>query len=416
MANKFTRTFDLGSLERYRKGLQSNYGKYNDPTYLGFVLMFNDNDVNKSPLLVRDDNGEQIGSALNYLKSIGDSQRFEYLKAFQKLLFDTNYWMPWFWQTIGGVDTIWDYKNLKDPYKGGDSSILTIDTLESVDMRVTAMMDLYRRSCFDYNNRREILPDNLRMFEVTIFIQEIRNIQVDYGTIGNALNTVNSLANSTGLPGLSPLPFETPSQKAARETASITNEFGANLMFTLKYCEFDTDKSSGVYSTFSNAVPTEMAQQLVIHYQNVDESYLNPTIINAPPGYDPSGHYFPEYAKLPDPSSTGANNIGSLINGLKNDPDFVANMASSLGKNLADAAIGSAANAIDGLAAAGLNSIQGKLSRLLLGNVYGFSPSNILTSLQQGSLLSLGPQFQNISNQQSQNNENNPTNLGNNFR
>jgi hypothetical protein len=45
--------------------------------------------------------------------------------------------------------------------------------------------------------------------------------------------------------------------------------------------------------------------------------------------------------------------------------------------------------------------------------VYGFSPSNILTSLQQGSLLSLGPQVQNISNQSNQQNQNNPADLGN---
>jgi hypothetical protein len=48
-----TRTYDLATIERFRKGLQADYGKYNDPTYLGFVLLFNDYDVRESPHDVR---------------------------------------------------------------------------------------------------------------------------------------------------------------------------------------------------------------------------------------------------------------------------------------------------------------------------------------------------------------------------
>ena len=412
MANKFTRTFDLGSLERYKKGLQNNYGKYNDPTYLGFVLLFNDYDIEESPLLVKDDNGEIVGSALNYLKNIGQTDRFEYLKAFQRLLFDTNFWMPWFWQSITGIDKVWDYGNLKDPYKGGTESILTIETLESIDMRITALMDLYRRSCFDYEFRREILPANLRKFQVSVFIQEIRNIQVDFGTLGNALNVVNNLTPAFGGPEVK-LPFETPAQKAAAETAAITNEFGANLMFTLRFCEFDTDKSSSVYSTFSNAEAQQMVQQMVISYENIDESYINPTAFNVASGYTASGNYFPEFAKLPSPDTAGGTSLSEMVNKLKNDPDFIEDKMGGFAKNLGAAAADAALNAVDSLAARAANEVQGKLSRLLLGNVYGFSPSNILTSLQQGSLLSLGPQVQNIANQFNQQDQNKPSNLGN---
>jgi hypothetical protein len=413
MANKFTRTFDLGSLERYKKGLQNDYGKYNDPTYLGFVFLFNDYDVLESPLLVRDDNGEKVGSALNYLKNINQPQRFEYLKAFQRLLFDTNYWMPWFWQSISGIDKVWDYNKLKDPYKGGEESILTIETLESIDMRITAMMDLYRKACFDYEYRREILPANLRMFQLSVFVQEIRNIQVDYGSVGNALNTINNVTNAFGGPGSLKLPFETPAQKAAAETASVTNDFGANLMYTLRFCEFETDKSASVYSNFSNSEAQQMVQQLVISYENIDESYINPTALNIASGYNPAGNYFPEFAKLPSPETDGGASLSDTVNSLKNDPDFVQDKMSGFAKNLGAAAAGAALNAVDSLAASAVNNVQGRLSRLLLGNVYGFSPSNILTSLQQGSLLSLGPQVQNISNQSNQQNQNNPADLGN---
>ena len=214
-----TRTFDLSTIERFRKGLQSNYGKYNDPTYLGFVLLFNDYDTEKSPLLVRGE--KKVGSTLNYLASINDGQRFQYLKLFQELLLDTNYWMPWYWQTIEGIDKIWDYNELKDPYKGGDDAIVKITTLESIDLRITALMDLYRKACFDYEFRREIVPSNLRKFQVTIFIQEIRNIQINFGSTANALNAYNNATQAFGGSPLT-LPFETPQQKAARDTASVS--------------------------------------------------------------------------------------------------------------------------------------------------------------------------------------------------
>lgn len=412
MAINLNRTFDLSILERYKKGLQANYGKFNDPTYLGFILMFNDYDTHFSPLLVSDPNKK--GSALYYLRSIGDVQRFEYLKAFQKLLSETNYWMPWYWQSIQGIDKVWDYNDLTDPYKGGQDAILTITTLESVDMRITALMDLYRKACFDYEYRREIIPANLRIFQLTIFIQEIRSFQTDFGTIGNALNTFNSASNAFGGVNYTPS-FETPLQKSATETASVTNEFGANLMFTLNFCEFESDKSSSVYSTFSNSEPEQMAQQLVISYENIDNTYLNPLAGQLPAGFMPFGHYFPQYLKMPAIETSDGLSFAEKARKLADDPDYRKDVMSGPAKQAGAAAANAALNSLDNLGSQAQNLVEGRLNRLLLGNVYGFSPSNILTSLQQGSLLSLGPQIQNIANS-SQPEQNNPANLGNIYR
>lgn len=407
-----TRTFDLTTIERFRKGLQSNYGKYNDPTYLGFVLLFNDYDVERSPLLVKDE--KQVGSALNYLSAINDGPRFQYLKLFQELLLDTNYWMPWYWQSIEGIDKIWDYNELKDPFKGGDDAIVKISTLESIDLRITALMDLYRKACFDYEFRREIVPANLRKFQVTIFIQEIRNIQVEFGTINNALNAYNSATQAFGRNPVS-LPFETPQQKSARETARVSNEFGANLMFTLKYCEFQPDKSSGNFGTVSMSGGEPASQIVQFKYDSIDESYLNPTITNAPPGYSTAGNNYPYLDNLPDPESGSGMSFMEKAKKLATDPDYAKDVATSAAKNAGTALANSALSAVDTLTKKGVDAASGQINRLLLGNVFGFSPSNALTSLQQGSLLSLGPQFQNIAQSTNNGDKNAPSNLGNNF-
>lgn len=375
-----TRTFDLSTIERFRKGLQAKYGMYNDPTYLGFVLLFNDYDVDRSPLLCRD-NGERVGTALNYLKSIGDGPRFEYLKLFQELLFDTNYWMPWYWQGIEGLDKIWDYKALADPYKGGTDASIKITTLESIDLRITALMDLYRRACFDYEFRREIIPSNLRKFQVTIFVQEIRNIQVDLGSIDKTLGVVNDLnrtfnngANPIALPGNR----ETAQQAAGKSTARISNEFGANMMFTLKYCEFDSDKSSGNWGSLSMAGGDPASQIITFNYDSIDESYLNPTIINSPPGYSSAGMNYSFLEKLPDPESGNGKSMLDKINELRKNPDGIKNIMKTEAKNAGAALEQAALNRVDTLVGQGLNAINGRLNRLLLGNVYGFSPSAFL--------------------------------------
>jgi len=399
-----TRTFDLSTIERFRKGLHANYGMYNDPTYLGFVLLFNDYDVEKSPLLVRDAN--QVGSALNYLKAIDDGPRFEYLKLFQDLLFDTNYWMPWYWQGIEGLDKVWDYKKLADPYKGGTDSVIEITTLESIDLRITALMDLYRRACFDYEFRREIVPSNLRKFQVTIFIQEVRNIQVDLGAIDGALNTINNISrtiNPMSNPLTLPGNMETPQQKEGRATARIANEFGANMMFTLKYCEFDSDKSSGNWGSLNMAGGEPATQQISFTYDSIDESYLNPTIQNLPQGFNAAGMNYSFLDKLPDPITGSGKSFLQKISDLKDDPDGRRAVMNSAANNAGAALQQAALNQVDTLVAQGVNAIEGRLNRLLLGNVYGFSPSDFLSdpagatinALQNGVVNALSPKHDN---------------------
>lgn len=409
------RTFDLSTIERFRKGLHANYGMYNDPTYLGFVLLFNDYDIEKSPLLVRDAN--QVGSALNYLKAIDDGPRFEYLKLFQDLLFDTNYWMPWYWQAIEGLDKIWDYKKLADPYRGGNDSVIKITTLESIDLRITALMDLYRRACFDYEFRREILPSNLRKFQVTIFVQEIRNIQADFGAIDGAISIINNIStainpktNPLNLPGN----METPQQKKGRETARIANEFGANMMFTLKYCEFDSDKSSGNWGTLNMAGGEPATQQISFTYDSIDESYLNPTIQNMPRGFNAAGMNYSFLDKLPDPVTSDGRSFLQKIADLQDDPDFsTKDVMKTAAKNAGAALQQAALNQIDTLVSSGINAVNGRLNRLLLGNVYGFSPSEFLAdpanatvrALRNGVVNGFGPRENNT-----------PGNLGNAFK
>ena len=122
---------------KFTKGLLSQDGPYQDPTALGFQFLFDFIDVPGSPLLIESE--EVAGSALFYLKSIGDTKRLTYLKEFIKLLKMINKDSPWYWQSVEGIpdalkNEMWEGTG-KSGFIGGADRPITINCLESIDLR-----------------------------------------------------------------------------------------------------------------------------------------------------------------------------------------------------------------------------------------------------------------------------------------
>ena len=116
---------------------------------------------------------ETVGG--EYGKGLADN-----LNAFKKLLMKINTEMPWFWQTISGLEQSQIYEKLAEPYWGAKDPKLEIECLEeNVDLTAISLMDLYKKSVFDFNRWIEIIPFNLRHFRMGIYITEIRQFQQD---------------------------------------------------------------------------------------------------------------------------------------------------------------------------------------------------------------------------------------------
>jgi len=210
----------------FLKGFKlSESGKNEDPTYLGFKIVFDpgilpinpDYGWAPSPLL-RAQNytltngagaatnlGNPFGqpqyerresdvtyySAYNYLLEReanfpgGDTQRrAQAIRQFQKLLQEINTNSPWFFQSIEGLDRL--DKISKSGFQDSDGAdsfspqrtqdkTLTINCLESLNLRITALADLYNQATFDADNMRYLVPRNMRKFTMWIFVTEIRN-------------------------------------------------------------------------------------------------------------------------------------------------------------------------------------------------------------------------------------------------
>ncbi|HRW22476.1 MAG TPA: hypothetical protein P5509_10930, partial [Bacteroidales bacterium] len=189
----------------------SSFDAYNwqDPTILGFAIHFSfeepfsefDLDNLSNSLLLPETNEY---SAINYLKSINEPKRAKYLREFIKLLKNIQTVTPWYFQSISGIDKLLTI----DPKKGwhpGEGAEIEIQMLESIDLRVSLLIDLYRKAAWDEHYRRWMLPENMKWFKVKIIISEFRDFHMtnktmnslpehDENTAGAPLSGVNENA------------------------------------------------------------------------------------------------------------------------------------------------------------------------------------------------------------------------------
>lgn len=173
--SKFLRSSrDLG-----KRGVLLN--DYDEPTYIGFWVEFdfvtpsltNSDfiDYNRMPNgLLGDVRG--LYSAERYLKSINEERKAQSINAFRKLLHDVSKETPDAIKSISGIDTLYRL----DPQKSwrASESIITLNFDESIDNRITAMFDLYRRGSFDETFMRWCLPDIHRYFKMNVYLTEFR--------------------------------------------------------------------------------------------------------------------------------------------------------------------------------------------------------------------------------------------------
>jgi hypothetical protein len=365
------------------------YFLYQDPTILGFKLFFNFNSPS-SRLLSEKEN--LSNSALNYLTNIGQIERAYYLKRFVEHLRKINNDTPWFFQTITGLGVAWKRGFNEEtflPALPNDRKI-TINCIESIDLRITALMDLYRKACFDWNYRREIIPWNLRTFDVWIYVYEARIINrtgepsrtkiadikkllklgadrqytqnkqlLGSDPFESELDLASKIVKGaqTGLDniteGISGIANKINSSISSKESANTINPYINRLLFKFKQCEFLPDESGDAFDDLGLVDENKTIQQkIVFSYKNVEEENLNNI-------YSPAVKISDDILRILD--SVALDDLSSHgLFGVDN-PYFnkiAAPLASIVAKK-AEVLLGREANS------------------LFLGNVFGFSPSDL---------------------------------------
>ncbi len=436
----------------FLKGFKlSNSGKNEDPTYLGFKIMFDFGNLTvdpnygwaPSPLLKREnysiDNSsmaESINnpfgqpqyaasnpqlmyySAYNYLLQREGSfdaennrtKRANAILQFTKLLQEINANSPWFFQSIDGLDKLsqvsrsgFQTSNQFDAFDTQRTAekYLNIKTLESINLRISALAELYNQATFDYDNMRWLVPRNLRKFTMWIFVTEIRNFfktsrlinssttLTAIDSLSNLLQTNNNAGSSigSGLSSLTSDPVGGSDSGRGNSFSSFTNnilgqsgisndiaalsnqtdQLGIKpvMIYECQQCEFDFSETTPIKSTIdmgsSSAEPETNQFRIYVGKVRTKSQYPNirgdgkPLILAD--GYDQNR------SSLQD---LGASDALSLEQLLGNAGQLLTNVVS---------------NAVSDLVNEGIRSLSDRflsgLDQSLLGNIYSFNPTQL---------------------------------------
>lgn len=323
-----------------------------DPTYLGFNLMFPIDAPLFQPESAQDD--LQLTSAIAYLNQRSPT-RAMYLKAFTTGMRRINQERPWYWQTIEGLGDAWS-RNMtdpKDPYVGtkpGEG--ITIGCLEAIDLKLTALFSLYRLAVYDNKYRRFMLPQNLRYFTCHVQVIEIRNFR----TATNWLSAISGgkwddfMAGKDG--------------DVKGNILDYVNDNTSAVSFVFEDCEWNVKTSGKVFDGVNNTGPDMAKTSIQFSYGNIKED-------SQFSGYD--GRLKGDFREIDDGKNTSVDEDGDFKYDAK---QAVTSFAKDQLANQANGALNSAERAASGFA-----------QSFALGNVYG-SRNKLMAGLNNPAALS----------------------------
>ena len=199
-------------------------------------------------------NAHYRNTAYNYLLVNDEVERAEMLKQFIILLSDINSSAPWYFQEISGLDGALERKIFSD----GEVKLedkprqFTIKCLQDAyDNRIGTLLDLYRAACFSYQNKKEIVPANLRKFNMGILVFNAP-IRGKSGKSGDKYNMITIPDSNTT--------FYVPSAK----------------LIEFRNCEFDYNSAKSAWGTLNTTDDAFSPEYTItINYDDAYESRYN---------------------------------------------------------------------------------------------------------------------------------------------
>ena len=212
MSNYFSYSNVLNDIVKFKKSGSRNGGEFNyadtpGQKYFKLFFYFNNGDIDgvssgaQNGLLsptwlingVNDSNYYLYNSAWSYLKMNYEDERAELLKQFVNLLSNISSESPWYFSELSGVDAALERPVYKEFKFEEDRKKISIKCLpDAYDDRIATLLDLYRSIVWSWSMKREVLPTNLRKFDMGLFIFDAPttpyNSRSNY--IGNEFNDI----------------------------------------------------------------------------------------------------------------------------------------------------------------------------------------------------------------------------------
>ena len=242
----------------FQKGLDSIATQ---PAWLYFKLFFKfDSSYGLLGGIMKSSDGSKFAAnntAIQYLtRNYGKSsdnmgaRRKSLVKFVRSLSYISSY-APWFFKSVKDVNNA---LNMNLDNLTAEKSIEIECSEEATDLRLLTLMDFYKYAAYDAINQKEILPENLRKFDldIVVFQSPIRYLQTSTRDL-KGRKTVYKNLNS----------------------ANMTDRMSFKL-FSFQGCEIDySTLNTMLPQTFSNQAPFQSSPTFKIKYDRVYQHNQN---------------------------------------------------------------------------------------------------------------------------------------------
>lgn len=111
-------------------------------------------------------------SALNYLMINNEWERADMLREFIHLISNINTYSPWYFTELEGLGEVLNRTEFTaDSFMLPEIKVVNIKCLpDAFDNRIGTLIDLYRAICYSYQLHKEVVPANLRRFDMYVYI------------------------------------------------------------------------------------------------------------------------------------------------------------------------------------------------------------------------------------------------------
>lgn len=275
-ADSITKSFLSYANPNDKQQTKSAMLDHQDPTYIGFYLeivpslnLADDYDDLPHGLFTNDPITNPY-STYNYLINRGEYLRASYILAFEKdflrLLNDA----PWYFVKVTGLGDSWKI-DPRNSFRGKDKKI-TIETLESIDMKMTYLLDLYRKAVFDTDWMRWAVPDHMRYFKMNITVAEVRPMKIGINSLNSAADGSRGLIYDRDKSNLKNTEAEIKTNQDSQNglydpTAPWST--GTFIRFKYSQCEIDAFSDAPPFLENAGIHASEMATNKIVIKTNI---------------------------------------------------------------------------------------------------------------------------------------------------
>jgi hypothetical protein len=382
----------LGDVNRFRRVNKSGFNETDSPDQRFFKLLFYFyNDLEGDTTKVDWFNGGSSGllsptwldnvdkdfykynSAWAYLKANYEEERANSLKKFVNLLSQISSESPWYFQEVTGVEEALTRENWKVSEERKKISIKCLN--DPIDHRIESLLSLYRSIVWSQTRKCEVLPANLRKFDMGMFIFSGLTNGVTHTKVVNP-NKWNDIKLEDFIKrGGSLAEFEW-NYIGNEENWQEDRHTAPYKYLEFHNCEISMDSIKSGYSQLNNGTGFEQEFTIDIYFDECYENEYNPYIMNmfgdffewdawttststdgVAAGNVPIFEFPGEQAFETDSSDTGTQ---GLWDAWKEDAMERVNNIKKQATTAANAAVNSVKNAVKNAITGGLGNIYGK--------------------------------------------------------